>query len=231
MQTIHENEQGFICEVQAPCFQSLSPDEAALIKSSKTQVLFRKGDMLTKQAAFASYILFIVKGLAKQYVEGDGTKSYNLSVMQSGDFVGLSSVFTHNTYNYSTVALTECQAFLIEKDSIIKLIKQNGEFGYSLITRYCKQNASLMESLQTVLYKQLNGRMAEVLLYLDGLKTTNADIFQLLSRRDIAEFAGMSTESAVKLLKSFEKDGLIQLQEKDVVLVDHAALVEISRRG
>jgi CRP/FNR family transcriptional regulator len=51
----------------------------------------------------------------------------------------------------------------------------------------------------------MNGRLAEILLYMDGMKAENPEIFQLLSRKDLANFAGISVESAVKLLKSFEK--------------------------
>jgi hypothetical protein len=40
-----------------------------------------------------------------------------------------------------------------------------------------------------------------------------------------------STESAVKLLKSFEKDGLIELQEKDIVVINQGGLIEISKKG
>jgi len=110
-------------------------------------------------------------------------------------------------------------------------VKKNGMFAFHLIKRYSEQNANLFTTLQNVMYKQMNGRMAETLLYLDSLKADNADIFQLLSRKDIADFAGTSTESAVKLLKSFEKDGLIQLHEKDIVIVNPNALMEISKRG
>jgi CRP-like cAMP-binding protein len=77
----------------------------------------------------------------------------------------------------------------------------------------------------------MNGRIADTLLYIDSLKIENPDIFQLLSRKDIADFAGISTESTVKLLKSFEKDGLIELHEKDIVLVNHNELLEISKKG
>ncbi|HEX3010346.1 MAG TPA: helix-turn-helix domain-containing protein, partial [Bacteroidales bacterium] len=100
-----------------------------------------------------------------------------------------------------------------------------------IIKRYCEQNANLFETLKTVVYKQMNGRMAETLLYIDEIKQDNSEIFQLLSRKDIAEFAGVSTESAVKLLKSFEKDGLITLQDKDIILEKRNELVEISKRG
>jgi CRP/FNR family transcriptional regulator len=41
----------------------------------------------------------------------------------------------------------------------------------------------------------------------------------------------LATESAVKLLKNFEKDGLISLNEKDIVLANHKELLEISKKG
>ncbi len=231
MKTILENDQEFICDIQAPCFQMLSPDEADLVKASKTQVLFRKGDHLTKQGAFASYVLFQIKGLAIQYLEGDGIKNFNLRIIRPGEFVGLSAVFTKNTFNYSSVALTDCQVFLIEKEAVAKVAQHNGKFGFNIIKRYCEQNTNLFDSLRTVMYKQMNGRMAEALLYLDSLKADTPDIFQLLSRKDLADFAGISTESGVKLLKTFEKDGLISLYEKDIEVLKHNILTDISRRG
>jgi len=231
MKTIQETDKEFICDIDAPCFQMLQPEEMELVRASKTQVLFRKGDNLTKQGAFASYVLFIINGLAKQYIEGDSNKNFNLRIIQPGEFVGLSSVFSKNVFTYSSVALTDCQVYIIEREAIANVVKQNGMFGFSIIKRYCEQNTNLFETIKTIVYKQMNGRIADTLLYLDGLKEKNRDVFQLLSRKDIAEFAEISTESAVKLLKSFEKDGLIKLNDKDIDVLNRNGLVEISRRG
>src|SRR4030042_1025432 len=231
MKPILEADRDFICDIQAPCFQMLSPEEVELVRASKTQVLFRTDDNLTKQGAFASYVLFIITGLAKQYMEGDSTKNYNLRIIRPGEFVGLSAVFLKNTFNYSSIALTDCQVFLVEKDTIAKVVKQNGMFGFNIIRRYCEQNADLFNIIRNLNYKQMNGRMADTLLYIENLKPEYPEIFQLLSRKDIAEFAGISTESAVKLLKSFEKDGLIKLNDKDITLSDTDALHEIRKRG
>jgi CRP/FNR family transcriptional regulator len=231
MKTILETDAEYVCDVDAPCFQLLTPDEVLMVKSSKTQVLFRKGDNLTKQGAFASYVLFIVNGYVKQYVEGDQGKSYNLRIIKPGDFVGLSAVFSKNTFNYSAVALTDCLAFLIEKDVIGKVIRQNGLFGFSFIQRYCEQNTNLFETIRNVLYKQMNGRMAETLLYLETFRPEFPEIFQILSRKELADFAGISTESAVKLLKNFEKDGLIELKDKDIIILNTKTLQEVSLHG
>lgn len=231
MKTILEIDSDFICDIQAPCFQTLSPEEVELVRGSKTQILFRKGDHLTKQGAYTSYSLFIIKGLVIPYIEGDNHKSYNLRIIKPGEFVGLSSVFTKNVFNYSSVAISDCQAYLIEKETIAKIVKQNGIFGFDLIKRYCEQHVNLFDSLRKVLFKQMNGRIADVLLYLDRLKAENPEIFHLLSRKDIADFAGISTESTVKLLKNFEKDRLIELKDKDIILLDFESLEEISKRG
>ena len=231
MKTILETDSDFICDIQAPCFQMLIPEEAEVVRASKTQVLFRKDDNLTKQGAFASYVLFIISGFAKQYLEGDGTRSYNLRIIKPGDFVGLSTVFSGNTFTYSSVAITDCQVFLIEKDAIEKVAKENGKFGFQIIKRYCEQNTNLLGTIRNLMYKQMNGRMADTLLYIANIQKEKPEIFQLLSRKELAEFAGISMESGVKLLKSFEKDGLIELHEKDIIILKEDSISEISRRG
>jgi len=231
MKTIKESDKDYICDIQAPCFQSLGPKELELVKSSRTQVLFKKGDTLAKQGAFASYTLFVVNGLCRQYIEGPGQKSFNMRVVQPGEFIGLSSVFNKNIYGYSVAAITDCHAFLVEKEAIISVVEGNGRFGMDIIKRYCEQNSSLYLSLSSLLYKQTNGRMAETILYLDSLRQDHPDIFQLLSRRDIADFAAVSVESAVKLLKSFEKDGFIELNEREIIIKSRRSLEDISYRG
>jgi len=173
----------------------------------------------------------MIDGYAKQYLEGDGIKNYNLRIIKPGEFIGLSTVFSENTFNYSSIAITDCHVFLVEKQAISKVIKQNGMFGFNIIKRYCEQNTNLINTVRNLMYKQMNGRMADTLLYIDSLKNENQEIFQLLSRKDIADFSGISTESAVKLLKLFEKDGLIELYEKDIRILKQDTLLELSRKG
>jgi CRP-like cAMP-binding protein len=217
--------------LDAPCFSNLLPEEIELIKDSKVQVQFRKGETLTKQGAFASSVLFVVEGLARQFIIGDPNRDFNLRIIRSGEFLGLSAAFSKHTYDYSAIALKDTLACLIEKDAIAGLIRHNGGFAYGLINRYYENDSSLYTTLRSMMYKQMHGRLADVLLYLDSVPDGNESIFSLLSRKEIADFAGLSTESTVKLLKSFEKDGLILLKEKDIQLLNSEALREISRRG
>ena len=135
MRTIVESDSDFFCDIQAPCFRSLNEEEADIVRASRTQVQFRKGENLTKQGAFASYVLFMVTGIARQYVEGEGGRDFNLRIIIPGEFVGLSAVFSGNLFTYSAVALADCQAYLIEKEAISKVLKHNPQFTYSIIKR------------------------------------------------------------------------------------------------
>ncbi|HOP12670.1 MAG TPA: helix-turn-helix domain-containing protein, partial [Lentimicrobium sp.] len=105
-----------------------------------------------------------------------------------------------------------------------------GAFAFNIINRYCEQNNKLYNSIRDLMYKQMNGRLAGALLYLWN-EQVGTEVFPYLSRKDIADFAGLSTESTVKLLKTFEKEGLISLEDKNIRLNDVAGLEQINLRG
>ncbi|HCV14908.1 MAG TPA: Crp/Fnr family transcriptional regulator, partial [Rikenellaceae bacterium] len=121
--------------------------------------------------------------------------------------------------------------FLIEKEAIATVMQTNAKFTTNIVKRYCLHNSNLYETIGSVLYKQMNGRMASALLYLNQLKNDHPDIFTLLTRKEVSEFAGVSTENGIKLLKTFEKDGLIKLSEKDILLLNKTMLAEIAKHG
>jgi len=110
-------------------------------------------------------------------------------------------------------------------------MRQNGEFSFEILRKYCRQNTSLFETLNLVLSKQMNGRLADTLIYLHKIKQEYPTIFQMLSRKELAEFSGITTESAVKLLKTFEKENIIRLSDKDIEILNMNNLLEISRLG
>jgi CRP/FNR family transcriptional regulator len=231
MKTIFQDNEKFICDINAPCFSNLTKEEIELVSQGKSQVIFRKGENLTKQGMLASYILFLISGVAKQFVESTNNKSLNIRISTPGEFIGLSSLFTKGHFDYSTISLTECQAYLIDRNLITSLIKTNGLFASSIIKRYCQDNSGLYKIIETIAYRQMNGKIARTLLYLDEIKKRYPRIFSTLTRKDIAEFSAVSPENAVKILKSLEKDNIIKIAEKNIEIIDPASLENIYRIG
>ncbi len=228
---INEKDDNFICDLQSPCFQKLPSEAIQLIKNSKTQVLFRKGDNICKQGTFASYILFIVEGIAIQYLEGDSGKNINIDIVKTSEFIGLDSVFSNDIYKYSTLAITDCHVILVDISTLLQVMNNNGKFAVQLMNRYTKQNTNLFDVISKLQFKQMNGRLASVLLYINNYKLEFPDIFINLTRKQIAEFAGISTESSIKLLKVFERDGIISLNNKDISIVNQDALLQLIKIG
>ena len=55
--------------------------------------------------------------------------------------------------------------------------------------------------------------------------------FAYLTRQDIADFASISTESAIKFLKEFEKGKIIKLKGKNIEITNLEKLESISKNG
>jgi len=219
------------CTNSSKCFKKLIPSELEFINHNKTQILYKKGETICKQSAFASYLLYISDGLVKIYLENPGNKNINIKISRTSEFIGLSAIFGDNVYNYSAVALKDSTICLIEKDSFKKLLIDNGLFASEIIKWYCDKEKQLFEKIKSLGAKQMHGRLADTLLYLCQNNFESDDIFSVLTRKDIAEFACLSTESTVRLLTELKNDNVISLNGKKVEISNSELLKQISRRG
>jgi len=219
------------CKNSSKCFKKLIPSELEFINQNKTQILYRKGENICKQGAFASYVLYISDGLVKLYMESPNNKNINLKILKTSEFIGLSSIYGDNIYNYSTVALKDSTICLIEKKSFRKLLINNGHFASEIIKWYCENEKQLFTKIQSLGNKQMHGRLADTLIYLCDQNLQEEEIFSYLSRKDIAEFAGLSTESTVRLLTELKNNNIIDINGKEIKTLNPEGLKEISKRG
>ncbi len=219
------------CTKSSACFKKLIPSELEFINQNKTQIFYRKGENICKQGAFASYVLNISDGLVKLYLESPNNKNINLKILQTSEFIGLSSIYGDNIYNYSTIALKDSTICLIEKDSIKKLLRDNGNFASEVIKWYCENEKQLFNKIKSLGHKQMHGRLADALLYLSDESFNQIDLFSTLTRKDIADFACISTESAVRLLAELKNEGIITMDGKSIKILDRTKLKNISKKG
>jgi CRP-like cAMP-binding protein len=219
------------CIIGSNCFKQLIPEELEFINKKKVQISYSKGENICKQGAFASTVLYISDGLVKLYLENQNKKITNIQILRASDFIGLSSVYGDNIYNYSVLALKDTNICLIEKDALKELMEKNGSFASSLIKKYCEVESYLYDKFRSISYKQMNGRLADVLLYLSSDNLKKENIYKYLSRKDIADFACISKESTVKLLTEFKNEGIIYIDGKYIEIKNLDLLKNISKRG
>ena len=96
-------------------------------------------------------------------------------------------------------------------------------------SKNCKNEARFYEIIKNISYKQMRGKLASAIIYLSSPEFASENVFTLLTRQDLAEFASVSTESTIKLLKEFEQENIIELKAKDIIILNHKNLLDISR--
>ena len=77
--------------------------------------------------------------------------------------------------------------------------------------------------------KPVRERVAESLLFIKetyGLEADGVTLNVRLSREEIANIVGTATESAIRLLSEFKKDGIIELEGKKIKIVDSLKLIK-----
>ncbi len=221
-----------VIKLGATCFANLSDDKLRELEAHKRQITFQKGDIINKQGVFAPSVMFVLDGFAKEFIEGSRGKNTNLRIVSSGDFIALSGLFNADkACNYSTMALSTVTLCLFEREYLLQVIQENPDMSFQLIRRYSDLENSLFSLLHSHLYKQMHGKMARALLYLDSFRTDTSNVFELMSRKDIAEFASVSTENAIRVLKSFEADNLIEMKDKEIRILNPKGLELIYQKG
>ena len=219
------------CKKESRCFQYLDPDELEFLDSRKKQITYLKGETIFKQGAFAPFILYVVDGLIRVYIQTGSKKQLNIRLAKKGDFLAFSSVFGDNIYNYSAVALKDSTICMIDKTAMKQLLMKNADFAMRIPSMNCRDEGRYLDIIESISYKQMRGKLASALLYLSSEEFLEEDVFRYLSRQDIADFASITIESAVKFIKEFENEGILKLVGKEIEIVDKGKLEEISKRG
>jgi CRP/FNR family transcriptional regulator len=213
------------------CFDLLTDDEKQLIDSRSVLVNYKRGENICKQGSFASHIMFLEKGLVKVYLEGN-PKDLILTITPEKNLMGLQALYEgNNTFLYSISTYTDSVVRIIDIQIFKQLLKQNAQFGYRVINILNESTAQSYGRFFSLTQKQLHGRLADILLCLSR-RIFKSGTFDLpLTRSDLSDLTSMSTESVIRILKDFKDDGIIEINNKSIGLIDTDRLDSISARG
>ena len=216
----------------ARCFEDLADEVLTELKDHKQQMKYNSGETLFKQGAFTSSVMFVLDGFVKEYMENGSGKKTNLRIATKGDFLSLSSLFVPGKYHFTAEALSECDICVFETGFLRGVVSENSLFALRLMEKFGRTESTYFSVLNSMLYKQMNGKMAQVILYLSSFEEKDGvSVYDFLSRKDIAEFAVVTPENATRVLKSFEADGLIRLEDKRIIVLDYLGLEKIKEIG
>lgn len=213
------------------CFEALTPEQTALLEKKQVTVEYNKGEIIAKHGAFASHVIFLCEGLVKVYIE-HGNQTLILKIISPGNLIGLSSLSEgEEVFQYSAAAYQRSIARLIDLNTFKQLIRENGLFASKVISILGENSNQINNRFFCLTHRQSYGRLADLLLCLAG-RVFKSDHFEFdLTRKELAELAGMSTENVIRILKKFQDDDLITLKGKNIELNNLEALQKICDLG
>lgn len=203
-------------------FKSLFEDQKSII--------YKKGETLCKQGTIASQVLYVEDGYAKVYIEHKD-KNIILRILHDKDVIGLDNLNYGEYYDFSVAALSDCKVKAISFNLLHTRISENQLVKDKIIgyTNFCI--SGFFDKFISLTQKQLHGRLADAILHLVK-NVYNSEEFEMhLSRKDIAEFTGMSTESAIRIMKEFHNDKIIKLEGKTLKVISLKLLERLSDFG
>ena len=207
----------------------LSPKEISVL--TKVPIEFKKAENICKQGSFASFVMLLKEGLVKASIESTNYRNHVFKITKPFSIIGLSNLYGDNYYHFSAKAIVQSKVYLIERSVFDSIIKSNQKFAFEIMKIYCDSLQNIYDKLGSIVNKQALGKVCDSLLYLSQNIFESNIIENSISRKDMAEFAGMSTENFVRILSELKKDNIITIHSKSLEINNFERLKMLSNLG
>lgn len=189
-----------------------------LTASSKTR-LFAKKDIIYRQGDFASYAYFIKRGKVKTYRINPDGKEFVDNILSEGHYLGENALIQDTDRTEFAQALEETELSLIPRKDFQGLVFQNREVSGHFIKMLSRSLIEKENSLMEMAYDTVRKRTADALMKLYQTYQQDKKAAFEVSRADLAGMVGTATESVIRILSEFKKDGLIKIDGSTVEIL------------
>lgn len=220
-------EQCIVREFSA--IKALNKDELLKIADCKTSYTVKKGETVFDEGDALNGIYCIKDGICKLSKLSDNGKDQIVKLVKKGELLGQRSLISEESTNLSAVAVEDMQVCFIPKQEILQFFNENNQFSLNMMRSVCGDLKDADDNMVNLAQKTVKQRLAETLLKLETDFGTHEDgsLKIQLSREEIAGMIGTATESCIRLLSEFNKEGWISLQGKKITLSNKKELQRI----
>ncbi len=226
---LHERCQ--LCLFKHIVCQYLGEKEFEQLYSNTLQLQYKKGENILKQGNKSTQIAYISTGSVKIHYANENHKDLIMTVVKGPGMLGGANVFNEELNMFSVTALEDCQICLIDLNVLKGFALTNSAFALRLLDFVSSMFKDSIFNFISLANKQVNGRIADILIYLSKKVYKRNPFVLTLTRKEIAEFAACSQENVIHTLSRFEKEGLIKNDKKLLTILDMERLILVSKNG
>jgi CRP-like cAMP-binding protein len=219
------------CDFREIVFSFLDDATIKELCNHKDEQSYKKGEIINHEGEKITDFKYLKSGLVKLFRRTSSGEEQVITITRPFEFVSNMSIFSEERYQYSVSAVEDSVVCYVNLDFIKDLFLRNGGFAMGLLTKISQINDKIINQTLELRQKNLMGRVAFVLLYFTK-EIYKSMVFDLpVSRKEIADYIGMSTANVIRTLSEFKKDGIIRVFGKTIEVVDLNKLEIISKRG
>lgn len=213
-------------------FCNLKGPQLEFLSRAKTAQHYNKKETIHYQEHPSFGIFCIQSGLVKVFRTETSGKQYIVRLAWPGDVLGLPTLFTGIPYLWSAQAVEPTTLCFLPRDSVIQVAAEEKQAGLKIIQTLSRFVIESEKKRVELAHGSVRERLARLLTHLSlhhGVRDKRGIRFNVsLSRTEMAEMIGIRPETAMRILKEFREDRLLQTKGNEIVLLDPPRLEKLA---
>lgn len=189
---------------------STSQEISDKISKIKADCRYKVGETIFRAGDESLGLFSIRSGIVKLEILNEEGSAHTVRIIGAGGLLGYRSFFKGERYKKTAVALEETEVCFMPRKEVIEMFKCHPELSLKMINQLSGDLDLAETKWADQIDKGAPARVADALLFLDDhFKTAH------WTRKEIAEWAGTTTETVIRTLAQLEKEGIISQNYKD----------------
>ena len=211
--------------------QFISEKESEKLERTSVKLNFKKGETILKQGGLPTHVVYLEKGIVKFNYENESGKNLILTIVSAPKILGGANLFYKDNNLFSFIAVEDCEVILIDAKVLEDVLMENSKFAMMMFQVASEMFKKSVMNFISLAHKQKEGRIADIILYLAAEVYHETTFLLSLTRREIAEFAGCSTENVIITLSKWQNEKIVAIDGKSIEIRDLNKLKYISKIG
>lgn len=211
--------------------QFISEKDFDKLERTSVKLNFKKGETILKQGSLPTHIAYLESGIVKFNFENEVSKNLILTIVSAPKILGGANLFYKDNNLFSIVAVEDCSVVMIDARILESVLAENSRFAMMLFRTASEMFKKAVLNFVSLAHKQKEGRIADIILYLVQEVYHGQSFYLSLTRKELAEFAGCSTENVIMTLSRWQNEGIISMIGREMKVLDIERLKYISKIG
>ncbi|MGV6846706.1 MAG: response regulator [Lutibacter sp.] len=189
---------------------------------------FEKGEVVYREGQYNNNVYLIYKGSIKSFKVDEYGKELIIAVYADDDFFGINLSADHIPSAENTMALSNTEVVYLAKSSLVKILNENPNLYLEMLKIVHENLTETKNQLMEMAYGSIRRKTANTIIKFTEKMNRNPQDTINISRKDLASVAGVATESLIRTLTIFKKEGIIEIEGRNIRILDLKKLTAIN---